>query len=152
LNQGRYFTTGSSRPSFPSSRSCIIAMAVNSLLCEAHTKLRSRRHWQLRLDVREAETPGPDQFLVTHHADSNTRDPPIGDLPFDPRGEEALGPKNLRIVGNICAVVLLTGTLRLKGTRWESRRNEREHGNAEDDSDHMRASGSHCLSCTNHSF
>src|SRR5947209_6620615 len=35
LNHVRYFATGSSRRSLPSSRSCMIAIAVNSLLCEA---------------------------------------------------------------------------------------------------------------------
>ena len=35
LNHARYFETGSSRRSLPSSRSCMIAIAVNSLLCDA---------------------------------------------------------------------------------------------------------------------
>ena len=35
LNHVRYFATGSSRRSLPCSRSCMIAMAENSLLCEA---------------------------------------------------------------------------------------------------------------------
>ena len=35
VNHGRYFDTGSSSRSLPCSRSCITAVAVNSLLCEA---------------------------------------------------------------------------------------------------------------------
>jgi hypothetical protein len=38
-NHGRYFATGSSRRSSPRSRSCMIAVAVNNLLCEAMRNL-----------------------------------------------------------------------------------------------------------------
>ena len=38
-NQGRYFETGSSSRSLPCSRSCMIAVAVNSLLCDAMRNL-----------------------------------------------------------------------------------------------------------------
>src|SRR5262245_15812275 len=39
VNHGRYFETGSSSRSLPCSRSCITAVAVNSLLCEAMRNL-----------------------------------------------------------------------------------------------------------------
>ena len=44
-----------------------MAIAVKSLLCD------------LRLDVRVAEPPGPDERLVTHHAADDAGEPAIGD-------------------------------------------------------------------------
>ena len=38
-NHGRYFDTGSSSRSLPCSRSCMMAVAVNSLLCDAMRNL-----------------------------------------------------------------------------------------------------------------
>src|ERR1700704_5335608 len=49
-----------------------------------HAKLCGCRHWQLRLDVREAEALGPDQFLVAHYTNGDSRQSSIRDLSFNP--------------------------------------------------------------------
>jgi hypothetical protein len=118
----------------------MIAMAVNSLLCEAIRNFVAGVIGNFALMSAKPKPLAQTSSWSLTTPTATPGIPLIRDLPFDPRGKEALGPKDLRIVGDICTVVLLTGSLRLKGSRLESRRNEREHGNAEDDTDHVRAS------------
>ena len=71
------------------------------LAVRCHAKLRRRRHRDLRLDVREAESPGPDELLVAHHADGDAGESAIGDLPLHPRRKEALGSQDVGVIGVI---------------------------------------------------
>jgi hypothetical protein len=59
----------SSRLSFPSSTNIMIAVAVNCLPIEPDWKIRLRRDWHLKLDVRKSVALGENHFAVPHHLD-----------------------------------------------------------------------------------
>ena len=88
LNHGRYFDTGSSSRSLPCSRSCMIAVAVNSLLCDAMRNFVAASSASLR-GVGMAEARRPDQLLVGDHAHGNARQAAVSELALDPGGEQA---------------------------------------------------------------
>ena len=90
VNHGRYFDTGSSSRSLPCSRSCITAVAVKSLLCEAMRNFVCGVIGQLRRGVGESESGRPDQILIGHDANGHARQVAIQQLPLEPGGEEPL--------------------------------------------------------------
>ncbi len=55
-NQGRYFETTSSSRSLPESRNCMIAVAVNSVLCDA---MRNRVAGVIGVPLSTSAKPNP---------------------------------------------------------------------------------------------
>ena len=78
----------------------MIAMAVNSLLCEAMRNFVVGVIGHLRGDISEAEALGPDELLIAHDADDDAGERSIRDLSVHPRGKEPLGAKHFGVVGD----------------------------------------------------
>ena len=78
----------------------MIAMAVNSLLCDAMRNFVVGVIGQLRVDISEPEALGPDEFLIAHDADDDAGESSIRNLSFHPRRKQPLCAENVGVASD----------------------------------------------------
>ncbi len=93
----------------------MIAVAVNSLLCDAMRNFVAGVIGRFRVDVGKTEALRPDQFLIVHHADGNARQAAIRDLSANPAVEEPLGAFDVGMIAD--------SSVQANGERKRERRN-----------------------------
>ena len=123
----------------------MIAMAVNSLLCDAMRNFVAGVIGTFALTSAKPKPDGPDELLVAHHADGDAGEPSIRDLPLDPRGKEALGAEDVGIVRDARPAGLRGRGLRRQHT-WSDRSNDqrRQRGDGEQSRAHGGSRGRGC--------
>jgi hypothetical protein len=65
-----------------------------------NAKLGLRSHRNARRNIGVTKALCPDQFLISHDANGHTWRAFLEHLAFEPRGEEARGGSDLRVLGN----------------------------------------------------